>query len=93
MFGDLPWFRRAGRYVRALGVKPPMALGASRPESVGKAVVRAIRKDVPEIIVNPRPVRPVLELAIVAPRQAERIFRATGAAETFRRMAETSGRP
>jgi short-subunit dehydrogenase len=81
-----------GMFAR-LGVKPPMALGSSRPESVGKAVVRAIRKDLPEVIVNPRPVRPLLELAIVAPRQAERLMRATGAAETFRRMAEINERP
>lgn len=81
-----------GMFAR-LGVKPSVALGTSRPESVGKAVVRAIRKDVPDVIVNPRPVRPMLELAIVAPRQAERLFRAVGAAETFRRMAGISGRP
>jgi short-subunit dehydrogenase len=80
-----------GMFAR-LEVKPPMAVGSSRPENVGKAVVRAIRKDLPEVIVNPRPVRPMLELAIVAPRQAERLLRASGAADTFRRMAEASER-
>jgi short-subunit dehydrogenase len=80
-----------GMFAR-LAVSPPMALGSSRPEKVGKAVVRAIRKDSPEIIVTSRPIRPVLSLAVVAPRQAERMVRAAGGTETFRRMADAVAR-
>jgi short-subunit dehydrogenase len=82
---------RDGMFAR-FDIKAPAALGAARPESVAEAVVRAIHRDLPEVLVNPRPVKPVLALAIVAPRQAERVFRATGAGKTFQRMAQTSGR-
>ena len=39
------------------GVAPPKLLGSSRPEDVARAVIRAIRKDIPEVIVNPGPTR------------------------------------
>jgi short-subunit dehydrogenase len=78
--------------IEAQGIKAPLAFGASRPERVGRAVVRSIVKDLPEVILNPRPVRPVLELGVVAPRQVERVMRATGATEVFRRLAEINGR-
>jgi hypothetical protein len=83
-----------GMYARMAeqGIKAPMAFGTSRPERVGRAVVRAIVKDLPEVIINPRPVRPLLELAIVAPGQAERVLRASGASDVFRRQAELRGR-
>ena len=45
-------------------------LGASPPEKVGAAVVRAVRDDEAEVIVSERPVKPLIALAAVAPKAA-----------------------
>jgi short-subunit dehydrogenase len=45
-------------------------LGASPPERVGEAVVRAIREDRAEIVITERPVKPLIALAAVAPSAA-----------------------
>ena len=50
------------------GIAPPLLLGSCTPEQVAAAVVRAIRRDVPEIIVNSVPVRPLLALGALSPR-------------------------
>jgi short-subunit dehydrogenase len=52
------------------GVKAPVAFGTSSPEKLASAVVRAAKRDVPEIIVNPTPIRPLIALALFAPRLA-----------------------
>lgn len=52
------------------GVKAPLAFGTSPPQKVAAAVVRAAKRDVPEIIVNPTPIRPLVALALFAPRLA-----------------------
>jgi len=50
----------------ATGVKTPF-YGASPPEKVASAVVRAIKRDLPEVIVNPVPVRPLMALVALFP--------------------------
>jgi short-subunit dehydrogenase len=55
------------------GVKTPF-YGASPPEKVASAVVRAIKHDLPEVIVNPVPVRPFLALEVLFPRLIERVI-------------------
>jgi len=57
----------------ATGVKTPF-YGASPPEKVASAVVRAIKQDLPEVIVNPVPVRPFLALEALFPRLIERVI-------------------
>ncbi len=57
----------------ATGVKTPF-YGASPPEKVALAVIRAIRQDLPEVIVNPVPVRPFLALTTLFPRLFERVI-------------------
>jgi short-subunit dehydrogenase len=57
----------------ATGVKTPF-YGASPPEKVALAVVRAIKQDLPEVIVNPVPVRPFLALEALFPRLTERVI-------------------
>ena len=52
------------------GVKAPVAFGTSSPQKLAAAVVRAAKRDVPEIIVNPTPIRPLIALALFAPRLA-----------------------
>ena len=49
-------------------VSAPRSLGTVPPESVGDAVVRAIRKNLAEVIVNNGPVRPLILLNALAPR-------------------------
>jgi len=57
----------------ATGVKTPF-YGASPAEKVASAVVRAIRQDLPEVIVNPVLVRPFLALEDLFPRLIERMI-------------------
>lgn len=86
-----PGFVEEGMYARAkaeVGLAAPKALGVSTPQAVADAVVRAIRDDLPEVIVNPRPVRPLLALAALAPGLAEKLARLIGVNEIFRKGAE-----
>ncbi len=57
----------------ATGVKTPF-YGGSPPEKVASAVVRAIKQNLPEVIVNPVPVRPFLALEALFPRLIERVI-------------------
>lgn len=89
-----PGFVDAGMYARNLaetGVSPPATLGVIAVEKVSAAVVRAIERDEPEVIVNARPVRFWLALTQMAPGLAERVFQRIGARSTtalFREAAE-----
>jgi short-subunit dehydrogenase len=47
--------------------KAPASLGLSKPEAVADAVVEALKTGKPEIIVNPRPVRPLMALRAISP--------------------------
>jgi short-subunit dehydrogenase len=69
------------------GVRAPFMAAPSKPEKVGAAVIKAIRRDVPEIIVNSSPLRPVLALGTLWPRAGEFLFDRVGVAATFRAMA------
>jgi short-subunit dehydrogenase len=63
-------------------VSAPRWLGTSTPDDVARAVVRAIKRDLPEVIVNPRPMRLVLAFRELFPRLAEWIR-----VETFEQAA------
>ncbi len=81
----------AGMYAdmsQTVGVTAPAMMGTCTPESVASATVRAIERDAPEVIVNTRPVRPMLVIGTAMPRLAEWIGRATRVDETFRRVAD-----
>lgn len=69
------------------GIETPVLLGASSPDQVAGAVVKAIRKDLPEVIVSPRPMRPLLVIAAAFPRFSAWLVRKT-ANDVFYRMAE-----
>jgi hypothetical protein len=49
----------------------PGWLGTSTPQDVARAVVRAIQRDLPEVIVNPGPMRLLLAFRELFPRLAE----------------------
>lgn len=75
-----------GMFAR-FGMQPPALLGSCTPEQVARAVVRAIRGGEPEIIVNSRPVRPLLALYQLFPSLGERLLGALGITEFQRRKA------
>ena len=56
-----------GMFARS-GIPPPALLGSCTPEEVAAAVVRAVRRDAAEIIVNSLPVKPLLALGALSSR-------------------------
>ena len=86
---------RVGMYVdsvREHGREAPFALGTSSPEAVAAAVVRAIERDAPEIIVSSRPIRLLLMLGAISPRLGEWLCRKLGGHVVFEAAARASGR-
>jgi short-subunit dehydrogenase len=83
-----PGFVEAGIYARLKersGCSAPALLGTSRPEKVGEAVIRAIQNDIPQVIINPYPVRPLLALSEISPRLGAWLARAMGGSRFFKR--------
>jgi short-subunit dehydrogenase len=70
------------------GVTAPKAAGTMPVELVGDAVVKAIEKDLPEVIVMRGPARVLVATSYVAPRFFERIVRRLDLAAPFRTIAE-----
>ena len=68
--------------------KAPRLLGTSTPEAVAKAVLRAIQRDVGEIIVNPGPVRLGLVFEHLSPGFARWVLEKAGVYDYYRRQAE-----
>ncbi len=56
-----------GMFAR-FGVPAPRTIGSCTPGDVADAVVDAIRRDRPEVIVNSLPMRPLLALGVLSPR-------------------------
>lgn len=73
--------------VRDTGVKASRLLGESKPEAVADAVVKAIKRNSSELIVNPSPMRPVLAMAQLFPDTAARILKTLGVTALARRVA------
>ncbi|NNE20002.1 MAG: SDR family NAD(P)-dependent oxidoreductase [Myxococcales bacterium] len=71
------------------GIRAPWTLGTSRPESVARAVVRAVKRDLPEVFVNPIPLRPVAVLAALLPRLTTWLVLRLGVAKVFGPVAKT----
>jgi short-subunit dehydrogenase len=66
----------------------PRILGTSTPDAVARAVLRAIRHDIGEIIVNPGPMRLMLAIEALSPGLARWVLRKSGAYDYYRRQAE-----
>ncbi len=79
-------------FSRETGVTAPTLAGTTRPAKVANAVIRAIRRDTPEIIVNPGPMRLVSAFAELSPGLFERASGMFGANEMFRAVAEARKR-
>lgn len=83
-----------GMYQRMVdqGVTSNRILGHTSVKKVADRVVQAIREDRPDVVESGSPVRPMLAMAQITPRVAERTMRRIGATEIFRRAAEMNGR-
>jgi len=85
-----PGFVEAGIYEKLkkqTGYSAPGLLGTSKPETVARALIRAINSDLPEVIINPLPVRPLFATSAMFPRLGEFLTRQTGAHEFFKKVA------
>ncbi len=90
-----PGFAEAGIYAKLKarsGCSAPVLLGTSPPERVAEAVIRAIERDQPEIIVNPLPVRPLVAFTALFPRAGEWVATRIGTNDFFRRVVEAEQR-
>ena len=72
------------------GREPPRSLGASKPEDVVSAVVRAIKNDLPEVVVNPKPARLLMALRALSPRAAIGVARRTGLIRFLESLADSA---
>lgn len=89
----IPGFVETGIYERLKnrsGMGAPWLLGTSPPEKVARAAVRAVERDLPETIVNPLPVRPLLAALSLFPSLGEWMLAQTGGHKFFREVFEAS---
>jgi short-subunit dehydrogenase len=87
------FIEREGMYGRVEEhVAPQNPLGSSPPEKVGTSVVRAIIEDRAEIIINERPVRPLIALGAIAPKAAIWLNERAKTRQAARNMGEAYGR-
>ncbi len=68
------------------GIKASRLLGESRPEKVAEAVVKAIKTDASELIVNPSPMRPMIAMAQLFPDVVPRVMKSLGVTALARRV-------
>lgn len=88
-----PGFVETGIYSRikaAAGRPAPAILAACAPDKVSAAVLRAIRRDKPEIIVSRYPMRPILALNVLFPSFAEWFSELIGVNTFFRQACNNS---
>ena len=77
--------------VKETGVRAPRLTGTTTPAAVARAVVRSIRRDTPEVIVNPGPMRLVSAFAELSPRAFERVYGLFQARDHFAEVARKRG--
>ena len=70
------------------GATVPRLMGARSASDVARAVVRAIERESQEVIVTPRPVRPLLALNTMSPVLGDRILRILGVVRVQRWILE-----
>jgi short-subunit dehydrogenase len=89
----VPGFVEAGIYEHLkarTGCGAPALLGTSSPNAVARAVLRAIERDIPEIIVNPLPVRPLLAFTALFPSAGEWLINKIGSNKFFERAVSST---
>jgi short-subunit dehydrogenase len=70
----------------------PRIAGATTPDKVAQAVVRAIKDDVGEIIVNPSPIKPMQILDAIHPGIIRWVLRTFGLYDFYRQQADENER-
>lgn len=91
----VPGFVETGIYTKLKersGLSAPGLLGTSSPDKVVRAVLRAIERDQPEVVINPIPVRPLLALTSLCPSLGEWATDLTGGHDFFRKVFEASSK-
>jgi short-subunit dehydrogenase len=73
------------------GRETPAVMGSATSKAVARAVVKAIKRDLPEVIVNRPPMRPMFVLAEMFPSAAEWCIRKT-TSRFFKRVAQAKRR-
>ena len=68
-------------------VKLPFFLGSTTTDAVAKEVIRAIDRNVSEIIVNSMPIRPLLVLGIIFPKLEKKLAQWLGINSLMRQLA------
>lgn len=63
---------------KTLGMKAPALLGTCRPQAVAAALLEALDRNAPEIVVNAVPMRPALAIGALFPRYAPWLSRVSG---------------
>jgi short-subunit dehydrogenase len=88
------FIRGDGMYQRMVeaGLRANRLMGETTLERTADAVVRAIRRDLPEVIERGAFLRPAFALAQLAPGLAERVAPLFGVDDLFRRSAVSRGR-
>lgn len=83
-----------GMYQRMLddGFAANRLIGSTTTDKIAGAVVRAIRRDLADVVDAGTPLRPLLALSQVAPRLVERLVKLSGATALFRRTAAARDR-
>jgi short-subunit dehydrogenase len=87
-----PGFVSGAGMFAAYRKRAPRIAGETTPEKVAAAVIRSIRNDVGETIVNPGPVRPMIVLDAIHPGIGMWILRTFGLYDFYRRQAEENER-
>lgn len=89
-----PGFTRSGgiydEIQQRIGRGTPLQMGGTTAQAVARAVVRAIRSDLPEILVNRPPMRPIFALCAACPRLGEWLAR-IATARFLKRVATSRG--
>ena len=91
-----PGFVEAGIYSKlkaTSGHSAPASFGVSAPQKVARSVIRAIENNIPEIIINPIPIRPMIVLSLYFPSVGEWLIEKLGATEFFARVAQAQKKP
>ncbi len=65
----------------------PKIVGETTPEKVAEAVLKAIKKDVCEIIVNPGPIKPMMFLDVINPEIGSWLLRKFGVYKFYHQQA------
>jgi short-subunit dehydrogenase len=87
------YVEEAGMYYdarEATGITAPAWVGRATPAAVARAVVKAIKRDNPEIIVNTPPVRPLAVLSEMSPSLGQWLLRRFDGFRPFVKGAEAN---